>query len=523
MKKNLPITGIETSYDKNVQLVSSTDAKGTITYVNEAFVEVSGFAEEELVGHSHNIVRHPDMPPAAFEDMWKQLKSGRPWLGLVKNRCKNGNHYWVEAHVSPLYRNGQLIGYESVRVAPERRLVTQAEKLYKALWRGHQPFKRRFWHPLQRRVPLIFLLIQGITLGLLAAGYDGGELIGIVLVLSLAGFGTLIHILSPLTRLSELSRCIVDNPVSQCAFTGRLDEAAEAEMAIRMLRGNNRTFLARLRINAKAVCRDTLLVRGKEQDAAEGVDRQEGRIEHISEAIQEMTIAINEIARLTTQAAQSAHETDRGAREGREIVEHAVDAVNATARDLHDTETLMAELEQDSQEIGTIVNVIRYIADQTNLLALNAAIEAARAGDQGRGFAVVADEVRALAARTQEATAQIQQMIEGLQSRAREATHAMREDGARIGEVVSLAQQARQALESITEAVASIHDMNMQVAAAVEEQSMVANNIAENINTIRELAESTRSKTHEAIDACRHLSTLADHQQELVESCDRLL
>ncbi|MEW6765728.1 MAG: PAS domain-containing methyl-accepting chemotaxis protein [Pseudomonadota bacterium] len=523
MKKNLPVTGIETGYDKASHLVSSTDLKGTITFVNASFEDVSGFTREELIGQSHNIVRHPDMPPAAFADLWSHLKAGRAWLGLVKNRCKNGNHYWVEAHVSPLFSQGQVIGYESVRVAPERTHVAQAERVYRALWKGRNPFRKRFWQPIRHRVLLTFGLIQGLMLLALVAGMDGPTLAILVSALTLAGLALLRWQLSPLAGLSRMARSITDNPVALRAFTGRMDEAAEAELALRTLRANNRTFLSRLRVNAEAVCKDTQQVSDTEHDAAMGVDRQEDRIEHITRAIREMSIAINEIARLTTQAAKSADETDKCAREGRAIVGRTVDAIHATALDLQSTEKLMDYLAKDSQEIGAIIDDIRYITEQTNLLALNAAIEAARAGDVGRGFAVVADEVRALAGRTQEATTRTQQMIEGLQSRATEAVMAMRKDGDKISEVVNFTQEAHAALQSITHGVAAIHDMNMQVAAAVEEQSMVSQNITENVGAVRELAENTRRKTREAIDACNHLSRLANDQQALVESCNRLL
>ncbi|MDH0900650.1 PAS domain-containing methyl-accepting chemotaxis protein [Comamonas aquatica] len=133
MKKNLPVTTQHVDIAPGITLVSKTDLKGIITYANEAFINVSGFALEELQGHSHNIVRHPDMPPAVFEDMWKVLHSGKPWQGLVKNRCKNGDFYWVDACVVPVRRNEQTIGYMSVRKRAEPAAIAHAQALYQQI------------------------------------------------------------------------------------------------------------------------------------------------------------------------------------------------------------------------------------------------------------------------------------------------------------------------------------------------------------------------------------------------------
>jgi aerotaxis receptor len=140
MKKNLPVTTQQVDIAPGITLVSKTDLKGIITYANEAFINVSGFALEELQGHSHNIVRHPDMPPAVFEGMWKVLHSGKPWQGLVKNRCKNGDFYWVDACVVPVRRNAQTIGYMSVRKRAEPAAIAHAQALYQQITlRGMPP------------------------------------------------------------------------------------------------------------------------------------------------------------------------------------------------------------------------------------------------------------------------------------------------------------------------------------------------------------------------------------------------
>ncbi|HEY3327639.1 MAG TPA: Tar ligand binding domain-containing protein [Novimethylophilus sp.] len=133
MKINLPVTGRENVIAPGRSLVSRTDIKGVITFTNDAFIEVSGYSRAELVGSSHNIVRHPDVPPAVFEDMWDTLHQGLPWRGVVKNRCKNGDHYWVDARVVPVRKNGATIGYMSVRGVPSREAIARAETAYAAI------------------------------------------------------------------------------------------------------------------------------------------------------------------------------------------------------------------------------------------------------------------------------------------------------------------------------------------------------------------------------------------------------
>ena len=168
MKKNLPVTGLEEDYSESTNILSTTCPKGSIRYVNEDFVKISGFSEEELLTHNHNIVRHPDMPPAAFGDLWKNIKQEKSWMGVVKNRCKNGNHYWVNAYVSPIIRDGKIVEYQSVRRKPERELVSRAEGLYQQLNDGKSPGVLKDGMGLVTRLLLFWgclLLLEWVSVG----------------------------------------------------------------------------------------------------------------------------------------------------------------------------------------------------------------------------------------------------------------------------------------------------------------------------------------------------------------------
>ena len=141
LKKNLPVMDTERHFPKDAIILSTTDLKGSITYINPDFVDVSGFTEDELIGKNHNIIRHPDMPPGAFADLWSHLKDQKPWMGIVKNRVKNGDYYWVDAFVMPICEQGTVKEYQSVRMRPEPAHRERAEALYKRLMEG-KPVRR---------------------------------------------------------------------------------------------------------------------------------------------------------------------------------------------------------------------------------------------------------------------------------------------------------------------------------------------------------------------------------------------
>ena len=177
MKINLPVTQQEKPFPKGQYLVSKTDLKGALTYVNEAFLEISGFSREELIGKNHNVVRHPDMPPQAFEDLWHTVKDGRPWRGIVKNRSKDGDHYWVDAFVVPVLNNDKVEGYMSVRSEPSREQIRQAEALYAKL-NADKGAKLDTTPPLLKRISLRTRL--AVTMSIFGVLIVAGAFVGLL-------------------------------------------------------------------------------------------------------------------------------------------------------------------------------------------------------------------------------------------------------------------------------------------------------------------------------------------------------
>ncbi|RRV18644.1 methyl-accepting chemotaxis protein [Stutzerimonas nitrititolerans] len=246
------------------------------------------------------------------------------------------------------------------------------------------------------------------------------------------------------------------------------------------------------------------------------VAQQRHEIEQVATAMNEMTATVQDVARNAAQAAASAQAADREAQQGQQVVHETVSSIESVSVEVEHTASAIQRLEADSQSISAVLEVIRGVAEQTNLLALNAAIEAARAGEQGRGFAVVADEVRTLASRTQQSTLEIQQVIEQLQSGARNAAEVMHRGRGQVDSSVLQAQQAGSSLTSITIAVASISDMNTQIASAAEQQSAVSDEISQNVVNINQVADRVTESASQTAQASSQLAHLAVGLQTLV-------
>ena len=495
MKINLPITGRTVDFAPDANILSTTDLNSAITYANPDFIKVSGYSLSELLGNPHNLLRHPDMPSAAFSHMWQTLKAGHSWMGMVKNRCKNGDHYWVSAYVTPVMKNGEIVEYQSVRTRPTPERVDKAEAAYAQLRSG----RASLWQRLAGAglVCKLALFVSAVFAAATAVGtallphIDWPAGVMIWLLGSLLSSAAIAWLLRPLNALTRRAQDVGHNPLSQHIYTGRRDEIGQIEFALHMLQAQTGAVVGRIGDASQRLAgHASELVQHLESSHASTL-HQQLETDQVATAIHEMSTSVAQVASNAQQASQAADRVENETREGHELVMLSRSSVQHLATELARATDVIHHLEGHSSDISSVLEVIRSIAEQTNLLALNAAIEAARAGDQGRGFAVVADEVRGLAQRTQQSTNEIQQMIHTLQDGARAAVQVMQQSSQHAENSVSQTQLASSALGEISQQVKKITEMSLQIASAVEEQSVVSEDINRNIASIRSAGDVT--------------------------------
>lgn len=513
------VTSVETVIPENAFIYSRTDLKGRILEVNEVFAAISGYSVEEMVGKPHNLVRHPEIPKEAFADLWKSLRAGRPWQGVVKNRRKDGGFYWVVANVSPVREGGRIVGYQSLRTRPTRDQVRAAGEAYRRIQAGETTLCVEEGQVARRHSQLVRYLLHPSTQFAWACYFGvAATLAGLALILDthaalrIAAIAVLLLNAGAalLVRLFTLPRLQRDLE----SMAGYLDGVLGSGDLTLVFKLDQRGRSGRV---AQKLALTMSWVRATVQCIADAVEKVDGAIADVLKGIQEIdraaqsqSMASNSVAAAATELGLTIREmsqnlrttenavadSGRCATEGVGLSEKASATIQNLAAVIRDAATEVEALGASSAEVGQIAGVIREIADQTNLLALNASIEAARAGDAGRGFAVVATEVRRLADRTMQATGDIDTLIVKIKADSERAIAGMRTGATEVAGGVALVRASQDALHGIHSLMGDAVRKVSEIALSSGQQTEAMNDIGSNISHVAAMTEQSVDIVH---------------------------
>ena len=511
MRNNQPVTQKALHLPDDVILMSTTDVQSRLTYANAAFIEVSGFEKDELMGQPHNVVRHPDMPSGAFADMWATLKSGQSWTALVKNRRKNGDHYWVRANATPIKRQGTTVGYMSVRTKPAEADVAAAEGLYKAFREGRVG-RRSFhkglviqtgwlkWMSIMQVMPTAWrmrIAMLGVV-GLGSAAAMVTSVNPVLLMATLFASGGIAswwiekQTISPLQSILAGAELVAAGQSAVMPPMNRVDEIGLLARAVNQAGLNLRSLIGDVTQQVGGIQAASIEIAQGNADLSSRTEQSAANLEETAASMAQMNATIANNSERTRAAENLAQQASNAAESGR----NEFSAVAET----------MSSIKDSSKRIADITALIDGIAFQTNILALNAAVEAARAGEQGRGFAVVAAEVRALAQRSAAAAKDIKGLIDDSGHKVQMGSGLVEKAGATMNEIFMSVQKASKLIEEIASATVEQAEGISQVDLAITQLDQSTQQNAALVEQSAAAAASLQQRANRLGDAVRAFS-----------------
>ncbi|UOG41592.1 methyl-accepting chemotaxis protein [Leptospira noguchii] len=531
MRKNLPITNQEIKVPINSVLISRTDTKGKISYVSQDFANISGFSEEEMLGEPHNLIRHPDVPSEIFQEMWETIKNGNPWSGIIKNRAKSGDYYWVDATVTPVMSEGVISGYMSVRKKATQDQIQRAEVLFyqlkntkSFLWKLKESTQVLFKklglsgkiivYSLLVFVPLLFANFEWIRNGLIVL-----PLLGVIC----GSIGILFLINTILNYRKEIREIIsIQKEIVSGNFLMEIPEK----------KGSTEIFEIRSSLRVFVISIWGLLVQIKEnfeknqelyQYLSQSSEQFQSKTQNQAASVEETASASHELSSTLDEIVRSIHLQSTGLtaiNDGIGKVNESIQNVSKSMDNLsfqtssvkekasQSEETFekailaMNEIKEYSNGISNIIGIITSISEKTNLLSLNASIESARAGEAGKGFSVVAEEISKLASQTRNSIKDIVNLIDNTRKavnlgaeKFQESLSIVKQLTDYIGEVNSSATIVRASLFAQAEKLGEIRkntDQVNQLGGTVSESSGFQKTASDEISlSMQNIAESS--------------------------------
>lgn len=538
MRINLPVTQHEVLLPDNETLLSMTDTKGRIGYANAAFVRVSGFCDEELMRQAHNIMRHPDMPEDAYADMWRSLKAGQTWRALIKNRCKNGDHYWVDANAAPMVRNGSLAGYLSVRTKATKSKIDAADKLYARFKQGKArglAFHRGLivrtgllrWTsalqllPVAWRVRLPFLaLAAAITTALTLAPLSGQMLAilvaGVAAGLLLADAFIEAQVTGPLKQLMGAAQKVACGEAGADLGFDRCDEIGMIARAVNQVGLNLRSMVDDVSDNAAKVLSAAEEITGAVSAQAAASSEMSSSVAEISATMEELSSSSTLIADHSKAVVQVAAGTLEGSRKGAEAMDLVLGRMSDISADSESSLQEIVELGARSKEIGAIMDIINTVAYQTKLIAFNAALEASSAGEAGKRFSVVASEIRRLADSVSASAEEIASKVNEIQSAISRLVQSSEKGAQSIAAGSAASTTTAERLEDIFAAATQASTTAEQISLSTQQQKMASSQV---VGALREIV----TASSDAANSVSRISQVSNEMSGLSARLDRLV
>ncbi len=560
MRVNEPITNREVELPDNELIASRADTGGKITFVNAAFVKISGFAEDELIGAPHNIIRHPSMPKEAFSDLWKTIKSGRPWEGYVKNRCKNGDHYWVRANVTPLLENGEVKEYISIRFKPTQEQRQEHEALYTHVREGKAKGIRI---EDGRAVPTgkIYQIISAlssitgrlygslgvsslaiIVVGLLGAFGAGAEVIGVSVVAGIvasAYFNTQVlkNITGSLKRFeqhfdaiarqdytheipAESAKEFYDLIIMLRTVKAKLayadQERRENDRKSEIRRKTQSEMAEHIESDSKAVHRATQEISSAVEDQAATASEMSSSVAEITSTMEELSSSSSQVAEHSQSVVSLADRTWENSKAGSEAMQAMLDRMEEIRTDNQHSLKVIEELGRKSKEISKIMQIIESVADQTKLIAFNAALEASSAGEAGKRFSVVASEIRRLADSVTDSAGEIADKVGEIQDAISNLVVTAEKGAVRIDAGMSESSKVATMLTQLETAAHDSSTAAQQISLATQQQRTASGQVVVALREIVGASSQTAESITRISEVARNLTGLSNQLETLV-------